>query len=87
MPNRNLVVNMRVSEREKSCLEKAAEASGMTLSDYMRAGAMTLAMMDGSTEAAKITAELAKEKFGPQIEKFKMALGIGPARGQRATEG
>lgn len=72
---RTEVLTVRVSKREKALFEKAAKDSGLTVSDYMRSGAMICAMIDGQTEAVKITAELVKEKLGGQLEVARRAVG------------
>lgn len=87
MATRNEYVSVRMSREEKACLEKAAAASDMNISDYVRAGAMVMAMLDGQTDAVKITAGLMVEKFGPQVRQFKLALfGTASGRGRRPAE-
>lgn len=65
-------VSVRVSPREKACLEAAAEAAKLTVSDYIRAGAMLMALMDGNKEAVEITAGLGKERLKNLADTLKM---------------
>lgn len=71
---RSEVVGVRVTEREKACFEGAAAASEMTVSDYLRAGGMLMAMMDGRKDAVAITAELAREKLKDKLQLAKLGM-------------
>lgn len=73
---RSEVVGVRVSPREKRMFERLAKKNHMTVSDYLRAGAMLSAMFDGDKEAIAITAGLVKEKFGDQLQLAWKAVGV-----------
>lgn len=64
MMKRESYIMVRVSPREKACIEAASEKEGMSVSDYVRAGAMITAMVDGNREARAITREILKARFG-----------------------
>jgi hypothetical protein len=67
-------VGVRVSPREKECLEQAATDAGLTVSDYLRAGGMLMAMFDGNRKAVEITADLARDLVKSKVDLAKMAM-------------
>lgn len=74
MIERTEVAGVRMTVREKKCLEGAARNAGLTLSDYMRAGSMLMAMMDGNKEALAITADLTGSAFAEMVSTMKVSL-------------
>lgn len=71
---RSETMGVRVSPREKDCLEEAADNAGMSAGDYLRAGGMLMAMFDGNRKAIEITADLSRDFVKSKVEIAKSAM-------------
>jgi hypothetical protein len=54
--NRTERVQINLSVKEKAIIEHAASKSKMSFSDYLRAGGLMMALLDGNVDALKHTA-------------------------------
>jgi hypothetical protein len=62
-----IMVAMKLTEAEKALLDKRVEASGMTLSDYLRVCMLVDGVMDGDKDALKLVAGNLREKVGRRL--------------------
>jgi hypothetical protein len=70
MERRERILTLRVNDREAAIFDAAAKAEGMSLSDYLRVGAMTCAVQDGRVDAIKYVGAKVMRRMVEKLKKL-----------------